>query len=416
MSRECAQGKVSYRLLSGRAGGPHMPEVIQQRQIQTTLEQITDAFTTARGWREWFCDDAYSRPVPKGRYWLRWKDGYRVDGSYLEVTPARIALVWRAADAPAESHVTVSLQASAGNVQVQVRHVIEGTTDEATRFLQRCSRRWEHGLTNLESVLETGIDLRQAQRACLGIRWSLAEGGGIHVLEVLEGSGGDMRQVQRGDVILAIDDEFVDGYAALVSALEAYSPGDQVTLMILRQGVQESVDVVLGALPRSERMRDARSLLAGMRNRQIEMQRLLSDTLRGTTEAEASRRPAPDEWSVKEILAHLSLYERHLHYRLYQMIMYGWDNSPKGNPAILPEALAAAMSRTDTLPRLLDRFAQDQAETLALFASLRPSLVAHKGLYRRLLETLDVSEHTSEHIAQIAATLQRIRAQRDATP
>mgnify|MGYP001046024578 CR=1 FL=1 len=392
-----------------------MAEVIQQCEIGANPNLAFQFLTQASDLREWFCDRAYTKPQAKGRYWLRWHNGYKIEGHYIQVAgPTSLAFVWQAPDAPAQTAVSISLTPVEKGVRIKLVHSGFGSGPQWQSFSEQCTRRWSEGLANLRSVLETGIDLRQAQRACLGITWSQADGAGIRVLQVQEGYGAEAKELQPDDVIVAVGERRVSDYSSFVEALECCQPGSVTTLLVMRQGVEQSVTVRLGVAPKSEMVLDARSVLARVRNHQIRMQRLLSDTLSGTTEREAGLRPRPDAWSVKETLAHLSVAERCLHHQLVQMILRGWDDTSKGNAASLPEALASTMSRADTLPRLLDRFAQDQAETLALFGALRPSIVAQKARYRRLAEALDMSEHTLEHINQIAETLKAVREQLDA--
>ncbi|MGQ9555333.1 MAG: S1C family serine protease [Anaerolineae bacterium] len=54
-----------------------------------------------------------------------------------------------------------------------------------------------------------------------------------------------------GDIIVAIDGQKISGMDDLVSRLEAFNVGDQVTLTVLRDGQQVDVTVTLGARPTS---------------------------------------------------------------------------------------------------------------------------------------------------------------------
>jgi len=387
-----------------------MPEVTQQCLIQAPQRVVFESFTKASELREWLCDQAYTSPQVRGRYWLRWRDGSKIEGHYINiVAPSALAFVWRAADAPGQTTVRVAVEPDKEQTEVTLTHTGFGSDLTWMPFFKRCEERWPEALNNLKSVLEMVVDLRRAQRPYLGIRWRLSDHVGIEVLEVVGGRGAEVSELQPGDVITAVGEAQVSDYRMLVDALEDCSAGEMAELRVIRAGEELVLSVRLGAVPRSEMVLDSQSILAGVRDRQIRTQRMLSDTLLGTTEREASIRPAPDAWSVKEVLAHLSVTERNLHHCLWQIVMRGWDDTPRGNPATLPEAIAAAMSRTDTLSKLLDRFAQDQAETFAFFAALRPSIVAHKARYRRLAEAVDMSPHTRQHIDQIAATLKLIR-------
>ena len=390
-----------------------MPQILQSTRVKASQKAAFSAFTMATGLREWLCDRAFTQPHAKGRYWMRWDDGARVEGQYLHVTaPESLSFTWRSAELPGQTTVRVTLETVEDQMEVKVAHVGFGAGSGWHECMADCRETWDAGLANLKSVLESGIDLRHAQRPYLGIRWGLADHCGIQVLEVIGGHGTDASGLEPGDAIQSIGTHEVSGYRTMVDALESCAAGERVNVQVARDGQEVVIPVVLGAVARSEKLLGPRNIVAGVRDHQIRTQRLLSDTLAGTTEEEASLRPAPDSWSVKETLAHLSAVERNLHHRLFQIIIRSWDDTPAGNPAMLPEALAAAMSRTDTLPKLLDRFAQDQTETLAIFQALRPEVYADRARYRRLAEAVDTSEHTRQHIEQIAATLSAVRKQR----
>jgi S1-C subfamily serine protease len=62
---------------------------------------------------------------------------------------------------------------------------------------------------------------------------------------VIEGSGGAAAGLQPGDVVLALDSTPTPDFPALQRALQATSPGDQVTLTIRRASGEQHVRVRL---------------------------------------------------------------------------------------------------------------------------------------------------------------------------
>jgi serine protease DegQ len=72
---------------------------------------------------------------------------------------------------------------------------------------------------------------------------------GIIVLSVVEGSGAESAGVKAGDVITQVDGEPIRQVEDLLSALRERSPGDTVTLAILRGGGDEEIDVELTDRP-----------------------------------------------------------------------------------------------------------------------------------------------------------------------
>jgi putative serine protease PepD len=72
---------------------------------------------------------------------------------------------------------------------------------------------------------------------------------GVRVTDVSAGSGASAAGVQRGDVIVKIDDTSIDDTHPLVNVLMAYQPGDTVTLSIVRNSKTLQIKARLGTRP-----------------------------------------------------------------------------------------------------------------------------------------------------------------------
>jgi 2-alkenal reductase len=73
---------------------------------------------------------------------------------------------------------------------------------------------------------------------------------GVYVAEVVENGPSGQAGVQAGDVIVAVDDRAVSGFEDVVSYLfNATTPGQTITLHLLRDGEEVSVDVTVEARP-----------------------------------------------------------------------------------------------------------------------------------------------------------------------
>ena len=79
------------------------------------------------------------------------------------------------------------------------------------------------------------------------------QGQGVLVSQVIEGSAAADAGLKAGDVITAIDAATVSSVRSLHKALASHSPGDKVSVDILRQGRQQSIAVALGAHPLASR-------------------------------------------------------------------------------------------------------------------------------------------------------------------
>lgn len=71
-------------------------------------------------------------------------------------------------------------------------------------------------------------------------------GEGALVDEVNEGSPAAEAGLVEGDVVTAVNGQVVTGGAELIVALRSYAPGDQVELTVLRDGDEQTLEIVLG--------------------------------------------------------------------------------------------------------------------------------------------------------------------------
>jgi S1-C subfamily serine protease len=87
--------------------------------------------------------------------------------------------------------------------------------------------------------LETGF---------LGIEGNAPPGGesGVLVENVTSGSAADDAGIEVGDVIAAVDGEEMKDIGDLAATISTYSPGDEVELVVVRDGETSEVTAVLG--------------------------------------------------------------------------------------------------------------------------------------------------------------------------
>jgi uncharacterized damage-inducible protein DinB len=123
---------------------------------------------------------------------------------------------------------------------------------------------------------------------------------------------------------------------------------------------------------------------------------------------QAGRPPAEGEWSVREVLAHLTASERGFQHWAVNVLL---GNETFGIPGQLAESFAAAFATAPTVGALVERFERDLAESRAWVAALTPEHRANKWRYRQIAQMLVAfGPHTQDHIGQIQKTIERIRA------
>ena len=134
--------------------------------------------------------------------------------------------------------------------------------------------------------------------------------------------------------------------------------------------------------------------------------------LEGVTEAEAERRPAPNEWNLKELVAHFIACERDLQSWAAQMLN---DREVGDSLEFRPNVtlrLDGIVARYPTLTALLEELKRADDESVALLAALPSEFVARKHLYWRaaLWITQVIPSHLpDEHAEQLRATLEAAR-------
>ena len=99
--------------------------------------------------------------------------------------------------------------------------------------------------------------------------------------------------------------------------------------------------------------------------------------LQKTTEVKASAHPAPGEWSIKQVVAHLSDAERLFSFRA----LWFARGEQSALPGMEPDPwVAITDANTRPLSDLLAEFDQVRAATISLFANLDEAAWQRRGL------------------------------------
>lgn len=110
------------------------------------------------------------------------------------------------------------------------------------------------------SVVEELLDSGEVTRPYLGIqaatltpqiaeRFGIGVDAGAVVAAVEQGGPADSAGLRQGDVIVAIDDEPVEGVGDIAIVLRDHDPGNAVTVSYVREGAEQSVELTLGEMP-----------------------------------------------------------------------------------------------------------------------------------------------------------------------
>ena len=93
-----------------------------------------------------------------------------------------------------------------------------------------------------------------AQEGYLGINLEeRSDGGqGAVITAIEEDSPAAEAGLETGDVVIAVDESVTDGVAGVIAAVRDHEPGDEVEVVIVRDGEQESFTIVLAERPEAD--------------------------------------------------------------------------------------------------------------------------------------------------------------------
>lgn len=391
--------------------------------IDTTPEMAFEAVTKASELREWMCEYAWTVVQLKGVYHARWESGYQANGRFIELDPPhRAAVTWLGTGEPGETIATFTVAPEPGGTRVSVVHAGFGPGPEWDAHVAAAEKGWDIGLDNLKSTLETGIDLRITSRPFMGILFDvlnadraakegIAVNEGVYINDTVEGSGARAAGLVQGDVIVSLDGVATPGYHELGPILGSHQAGDVIEAVVVHGQERRTIPLTLGQRPVEEVPATADDLANRLTEVYAEINAALKAAVEGVTDQEASQSPAKGEWSVKEVLAHLSITERDAQCFGFCVAIDGFVDTGPGDLTALSGRLAAALEVTPTLDGMVSRLVADEAETAAMIRRLPATVAAHKARFHRLGQYMvGFPAHTREHIEQIKATVKAVRA------
>jgi uncharacterized protein YndB with AHSA1/START domain len=300
--------------------------------VNASPTQVFYAFTNATALREWLCDTATVAPRPGGRVYMAWDGGYYTCGEYMKLEPGKeIAFTWYGRNEPGPTQVSLLLSEKESGTLVELTHEGVGTQEEWIQTIQQIKDGWQDSLDNLASVLESGEDQRFTLRPMLGILVSdftpeHAEALGVPVTEgirldnVIDGMGAQAAGLQSNDIIVGMAGEEANSFQTLTNALQGKRAGDQAEVVFYRGSEKKTTIMELSKRPIPEIPGTIQELAKTLEGRYTELEAELDDFFADVSEEEASFKRSPDEWSVKEVLAHLIQGERFVSFRIAELV------------------------------------------------------------------------------------------------
>ena len=385
--------------------------------VQAPPKLAYRAFTSSTALREWLCDVATVEPHPGGRMYLWWRGEFSSYGTYLELDENKhVKFRWHGSPDPAPTEATVTFTERDGGTLVQIEHAVPG--EESWQSIGETFRQnWVESFENLKSVLETGIDLRIANRPMLGIlpgdftkeqakALNIPVREGLRLDGVVEGMGAEGAGLQRDDVLVEMAGKTITSeFNSLLNAIAGKKGGDEVEVVYYRGPEKRTVTMQLSRRP----MADV-SFVPGelaKRAREIFEPALaeLEKVLEGYSDEQAMKRPDPKEWSALEIVAHLVHGERFNLVYLTSLID-GYELTSDGFGSNVTAQVEATVRANPSIELMLAELRRTVEELLAYVELLPAEFVLNKGSYYRFGSILlQPNFHINAHIQQIKDTL-----------
>jgi hypothetical protein len=312
--------------------------------------------------------------------------------------------------------VTVSVMEKDGGSLVRLDH--EVPDDPAwTKLAEGFRTNWAESLENLKSVLETGIDLRLANRPMLGIVPSdfteeQAKALGVPIHEgmrldgVVNGMGAQKAGLQRDDVIVEMAGHpITNDPFSLPNAIAGKKGGDNIEVVYYRGPEKKSVVMELSKRPMPDVPFDAAELARQARSLYEPALAEVEKCFAGVSDAEAMSHSIPNEWSALEILAHLIHTERGIQILLTNLID-GYELVNDGFGSNITAQVQATVKANPSVAAMLDLLRRSIEETLAYLAFLPEEFVNNKGsFYRFASGIVQPNFHITTHVQQIKDTI-----------
>ena len=393
-----------------------------EKDIHSPAAQVYQAFTNSSILRQWLSDIAVLDAKPGGHIYLAWNSGFYTAGEIVELEPnKKVVFTWHGRGEPGQTRVEVDIAAKGANAQVQLKHSGVGTGKDWDRSIEEIKEGWTSGLDNLVSVLEKGEDMRFTRRPMMGIGLNdfneeiaqhigVPVSQGVRIDNTMEGMGAQAAGLGTNDVIVTLAGRQVMDFPDIAAALQKHRSGDQVEVEFYRGPAKKSVTLTLSGRPLPPIPTTIAELAEKVRSRYAEINRHMDEFLDGVSDEEASHRPAPEEWCIKDVLAHLIHGERGtLNYM--GEVVGEWEShysETGGNQQFYIEATRAVYPSLLELRNELKRSFQEVVE---MYTHLPEDFTAHKSGYWRLaFAGLDSPFHYDAHLEQMQAALQSARA------
>ena len=360
------------------------------KTVKAPVEHVYFAFTNATALEQWLCNTAEITPNENGRIYLWWNVGYATSGIFKEVEEnSRLVFSWHGFGEPAPTSVEVTFAAAADATKVTIQHTGLGDGEAWQKMADTIQKDWPEALENLVTFLEDGVDKRQFERPMLGIfvnglldaKQAVDLGvpveTGVVIGGVIDEMGAQKAGLQQNDVLVGLAGHEITDFPSIGKAIADKKAGDEVNFTVYRGAEKMSFAVDLGKRPLPNHPTTAAGLAEQTAQMFAELDQELDTLFADVSDEAASKRPAPEEWSAKETVAHLLYTERWT--QLGISLVVGGQRMPGFYNDL--GAIAALADGFPTTADIIAELKQAEVTTVRTLANLSDEFVANKGRY-----------------------------------
>jgi len=395
-----------------------MSSIKIEKFIQASVSEVYQYFTNSTALRDWMCDVATADPRPGGRLYLCWPGEYYTSGEYLKLDKDKfVSFTWFGRGEPHQTRVEISLKKQKGGTLVKLAHRGVGKSQRWVEIGEGYEKEWKKVLENLASVLENGPDLRITQRPMLGIyvgefnpivaaQLCVPVESGMRLEGVVDGMGAKKAGLQKDDVIVLMDEhELTDG-GSLGQIIRTKHAGDVVDVSFYRGAEKKSVKMTLSGRAIPSIPTSSIELAKQVEPTYQQYEKEIEAVLNSASEAECSYKPGPEDWSAKEVLAHLIHGELGWQNNVSEIIG-GHEGAYDGFGGNIQARIDGTVTAFPSKAELFKELKNHDAETLSLLAHIPEDFLAHKGKFWKLVfQANQNSYHLQSHLEQIKAAIQ----------
>jgi uncharacterized protein YndB with AHSA1/START domain len=390
-----------------------------EKDVRAPIKDCYRAFTNQALLEEWLCNSANVDVSLLSKLYMWWNNGYYMVGEFTKVDlDKEIVFTWLGKNDPGRTRVRVTFKPGKSATHITIEHRGFKNTPRWSKAAANIQHGWEPALENLASILETGADLRIVSRPMLGInmdeftpeiasRLRVPVIHGVRLGGVVDGMGAQKCGLQKDDVIIEAAGVPMLGHTSLSSVLQGKKAGDKVDVIYYRGPEKISVSMTLSPRPIPNIPSSMAELALAVSDIYARGDDAIARSLEGVTDAESSFKPAPDEWSVREVLAHLIHNERDVQFMMHKVMVF----EDLIFPSNLQTRIDATVAIYSTLADLRLELQRAEGETIAFIRCIPDEFTTRKNSFWILgYNLLQADYHPFEHAKQIEDVVKACRS------